>query len=633
MGKSISCDNMDTSEIIEDSKNKLILFNLENGIYDNIKNFDLHKKAIYLSTIDSLEKLVSLNNVKVDLYTHQVDTAYTIINKMKLSALFADEVGLGKTIEAGIVIKELILRGLVKRILILVPASLTTQWQEEMKIKFNENFIRKEEFTGNDFWERFDKIICSIDTAKQPENAENIKDIDWDLILIDEAHKLKNEKTLNFKFVEKIPKKYFFMLTATPMQNNLKELYNMFTLLKPGLLGTYSQFQSKFMEDLRTPSNYKELQSLLKEVMIRNRRVDVDIKFPDRIVKNISFELSKEEMELYDELEKFIRAHYSAGVMLILMILQRVATSSSFAINSTLKRMLYTIENGIDFNVLEKQLLSESEDDISDIEIVKERLQRIKERVEAKKKRAERVWDKEWLKRLIEQSSKIKVNTKGNELLKYINTYLKNEKILVFTSFRVTQDYLFKLFSEAGYKCTKFNGSMNWVDKDKAVEEFRGDTQIFISTEAGGEGRNLQFAHVMINYDLPWNPMRVEQRIGRIHRLKQEHDVLIINFSSKDTIEEYILKLLYEKIKLFQLVIGELDTIMSNVVDTPASFEKTIMDIVIKSKDKMEMEERFEKLQLDLEKGKKLYEEIKNFDSRTFEKFDLTPIYKYSDKV
>ena len=633
MGKNITCDNMDASEIIEDSKNKLILFNLENGIYDNLKNFDLHKKAIELSAIDSLEKLVSLNNVKVDLYTHQVDTAYTIINKMKLSALFADEVGLGKTIEAGIVIKELILRGLVKRILILVPASLTTQWQEEMKIKFNENFIRKEEFSGNDFWERFDKIICSIDTAKQPENAENIKDIDWDLILIDEAHKLKNEKTLNFKFVEKIPKKYFFMLTATPMQNNLKELYNMFTLLKPGLLGTYNQFQSKFMEDLRTPSNYKELQSLLKEVMIRNRRVDVDIKFPDRIVKNISFELSKEEMELYDELEKFIRAHYSTGVMLILMILQRVATSSSFAINSTLKRMLYTIENGIDFSVLEKQLLSESEDDISDIEIVKERLQRVKERAEAQKKRAERVWDKEWLKKLLEQSSKIKVNTKGNELLKYINAYLKNEKILVFTSFRATQDYLFKLFSGVGYKCTKFNGSMNWVDKDKAVEEFRGDTQIFISTEAGGEGRNLQFSHVMINYDLPWNPMRVEQRIGRIHRLKQEHDVLIINFSSKDTIEEYILKLLYEKIKLFQLVIGELDTIMSNVVDTPASFEKTIMDIVIKSKDKIEMEERFEKLQLDLEKGKKLYEEIKNFDSRTFEKFDLTPVYKYGDKV
>jgi SNF2 family DNA or RNA helicase len=624
---------MDTSEIIEDSKNKLILFNLENGIYDSLKSFDLHKKAIELSVIDSFDKLASLSNVKVDLYPHQIDTAYTIINKMKLSALLADEVGLGKTIEAGIIIKELILRGLVKKVLILVPASLTTQWQEEMKVKFNEDFIRKEEFTGNGFWERFDKIICSIDTAKQPENAKNIKNIDWDLILIDEAHKLKNEKTLNFKFVEKIPKKYFFMLTATPMQNNLKELYNMFTLLKPGLLGTYSQFQSKFMEDLRTPSHYKELQALLKEVMIRNRRVDIDIKFPERIVKNISFELSKEEMELYKELEKFIRAHYSTGVMLVLMILQRVATSSSFAINSTLKRMLYTIENGIDINVLEKQLLSESEDDISDIEIVKERLQRIKEKAEAKKKKAEKIWDTEWLKRLIEQSSKIKVNTKGNKLLEYINTYLKNEKILVFTSFRKTQDYLYKLFSEAMYKCTKFNGSMNWVDKDKAVEEFRGDTQILISTEAGGEGRNLQFSHVMINYDLPWNPMRVEQRIGRIHRLKQEHDVLIINFSSKDTIEEYILKLLYEKIKLFQLVIGELDTIMSNVVDTPASFEKTIMDIVIKSKDEREMKERFEKLQLDFEKGKKLYEEIRNFDSRTFEKFDLTPVYKYGESI
>mgnify|MGYP001579855859 CR=1 FL=1 len=197
-----------------------------------------------------------------------------------------------------------------------------------------------------------------------------IKSINWDLIIIDEAHKLKNEQTLNFQFVEKIPKKYFLMLTATPMQNNLKELYNMFSLLKPGLLGTYSQFQSKFMEDLRTPANHEELQATLKEVMIRNRRNDVDIWFPDRIVRDVSFELSKEEMELYNELEKFIRAHYSTGVMLVLMILQRVATSSSFAITSTLKRMLYTIEHGVPLNVLEKELLKESEDDISDIDII-----------------------------------------------------------------------------------------------------------------------------------------------------------------------------------------------------------------------------------------------------------------------
>ena len=174
---------------------------------------------------------------------------------------------------------------------------------------------------------------------------------------------------------------------------------------------------------------------------------------------------------------------------------------------------------------------------------------------------------------------------------------------------------------------------MNWVDKDKAVEDFKGDTQILISTEAGGEGRNLQFCHIMINYDLPWNPMRIEQRIGRIHRLKQEHDVLIINFSSKETIEEYILELLYKKIKLFHAVIGELDTILSNVVDTPASFEKTILDIVVKSKDKKEIKEKFDKLSLDFEKGKKLFEKVKKFDGKVFENFDLTPLYKYGEDL
>ena len=189
-----------------DSKNKFVLYNLQNGIFDNKSFFEVHKKAVEISLIDNFEKLISLDNVKVSLFPHQVDTAFTVVNKLKLSALLADEVGLGKTIEAGIIIKELICRGLIRKILILVPASLTTQWQDELKTKFNEEFVRSDEFKTNDFWTRENKIIASIDTAKQLKNASIIKEIDWDLILIDEAHKLKNEETLNYQFVEKIPK-------------------------------------------------------------------------------------------------------------------------------------------------------------------------------------------------------------------------------------------------------------------------------------------------------------------------------------------------------------------------------------------------------------------------------------------
>lgn len=596
-----------------DSKSKFVLYNLQNGIFDSKIFYDLHKRAIEISLIDNFEKLIALDNVKVKLFPHQIDTAFTVVNKLKLSALLADEVGLGKTIEAGIIIKELICRGLIKKMLILVPASLTTQWQEELKVKFNENFVRSDEFRTNDFWSREDKIIASIDTAKQPKNASIIKEINWDLMIIDEAHKLKNDETINYQFVEKIPKKYFFMLTATPMQNNLKELYNMFSLLKPGLLGTMNQFNNKFMEDLRTAKNQEELQSLLKEVMIRNRRRDVNIKFPERIVPDpIAFELSKEEMDLYNELERFIRAHYSAGVALILMILQRVATSSTFAISHTLKKMIESQTDKKEYK------LEEGEYEEGIIELEKE-LKKVK-------------FDVDWLKRLHKQADSIKENTKGNELLKYVNKYLKNEKILIFTSFRRTQDYISNLLTKAGYNCTIFNGSMNWAEKDKAVEDFKGNAQIMISTEAGGEGRNLQFSHIMVNYDLPWNPMKIEQRIGRIHRLKQEHDVLIINFSSKGTIEEYILELLYKKIKLFEVVIGELDTILSNVVGTPASFEKTIMEIIVKSKDKTEMKDMFGKLALDVDKGKNVYEKVKKFDGKVFENFDLTPIYKYGEK-
>ena len=608
----IKQDYDELDEIRIDAKNKFVLYNLQNGIFDSKSFFELHRKAVEISLIDNFERLIALDNVKVSLFPHQVDTAFTVVNKLKLSALLADEVGLGKTIEAGIIIKELICRGLIKKILVLVPASLTTQWQDELKIKFNEQFVRSDEFKTNDFWSREDKIIASIDTAKQLKNASIIKEIGWDLILIDEAHKLKNEETLNYQFVEKIPKKYFFMLTATPMQNNLKELYNMFSLLKPGLLGTLNQFNTQFMEDIRTAKNQEELQSLLKEVMIRNRRKDIDIKFPDRIVPDpVAFELSKEEMDLYNELEKFIRAHYSAGVALVLMILQRVATSSTFAIANTLAKMIKSQTENKPFKL-----------DEGDYE----------EGVELEKELKKVKFDVDWLKRLHKQAEIIKENTKGIELLKYVNKYLKDDKILIFTSFRKTQEYIFKILSGEGYKCAIFNGSMNWVDKDKAVEDFKGDTQILISTEAGGEGRNLQFCHVMINYDLPWNPMKIEQRIGRIHRLKQEHDVLIINFSSKGTIEEYILELLYKKIKLFEVVIGELDTILSNVVGTPDSFEKTIMQIIVKSKDRKEMKDKFGKLALDVEKGKKMYEKVKNFDGKVFENFDLTPIYKYEEK-
>ena len=317
-------------------------------------------------------------------------------------------------------------------------------------------------------------------------------------------------------------------------------------------------------------------------------------------------------MDLYNELEKFIRAHYSAGVALVLMILQRVATSSTFAIANTLAKMIKSQTENKHFK------LDEWDYEEGAVELEKE-LKNVK-------------FDVDWLKRLHKQAEIIKENTKGIELLKYVNKYLKNDKILIFTSFRKTQEYIFKILSGEGYKCSIFNGSMNWVGKDKAVEDFKGDTQILISTEAGGEGRNLQFCHVMINYDLPWNPMKIEQRIGRIHRLKQEHDVLIINFSSKGTIEEYILELLYKKIKLFEVVIGELDTILSNVVGTPDSFEKTIMQIIVKSKDRKEMKDKFGKLALDVEKGKKMYEKVKNFDGKVFENFDLTPIYKYEEK-
>lgn len=512
---------------------------------------------------------------RIEILPHQVNAAIRVLTKMGTRAILGDEVGLGKTVEAGIIMKELIARGLAQRILILTPASLTTQWREEMAAKFNEHFISHDdpEFKGFD---AHDKIISSIDTAKLDKHVPDIISQDWDLTIVDEAHYLKNRSTQRYRLMETLFTRYLLMLTATPMQNSLKELFNLIHLCRPGLLGSEAHFQQAFIGDTqgRKLLNARDLQKLLREVMIRNRRTETGLSFPERNVETHRIQASPEEYDLNLHLERFIRDYYEGQFALPLITLQREMASSTEALVSTLHKM--------------------AEGDMIDIGRP--------------------------FQELVAHAERVKVNAKAD----FVVDLFRNmpDKAIVYTQFRRTQDMLVERLRAGGIKVTPFHGAMNQNQKTRALDEFRGPNQVLLCTDSGSEGLNLQFAHVLINYDLPWNPMRVEQRIGRVHRIGQESDVVIINLAVKDTIEDYVLEVLFEKIKLFEVAIGEMDLILSNMTTTE-SLDTKILAVIAKAKDHTDVKRQLELAARELRDSKSAAEEITKFDEAIFHEMDL----------
>ncbi|REE84441.1 helicase-like protein [Paenibacillus taihuensis] len=489
-----------------------------NGPWDDWTMYQLAVEAEQSKLIGSFDDLQCLRSLpSFEPMTHQISTARKVLHEMSGRAILADEVGLGKTIEAGLVLKEYMVRGLVRKALILVPASLVLQWVRELNGKFGISAVaqKKEHSWANDV------VVASMDTAKRDPHRDRLLAQDYDMLIIDEAHKLKNKKTTNYQFVNQLRKKYCLLLTATPVQNDLDELYNLITLLKPGQLGGQNEFAANFVVDKRMPKNEEQLHEALSSVMIRNRRSDGDIHFTKRIVKNIPLNLSTEEQALYDAVTKFVRerAGESDGdwsSLLSLVTLQREVCSSRDAVFVTLVNMF-------------------------------------KKTAEDSPLRA-KIWE------LVEVIRSITSNTKAEKAMELVREM--NDKVIIFTEYRATQEYLLNYFRANNMVAVPYRGGMNRGKKDWMMDLFRGRAQVLIATEAGGEGINLQFCSNMINFDLPWNPMRVEQRIGRVHRLGQTSDVRIYNLCTIGTIEEHIVSLLHEKINLFELVIGELDHIL-----------------------------------------------------------------------
>ena len=543
-----------------------------------LDHYQLRLQAEQLRLSQGFDHLICLEDIAVEHYEHQLETALRALQEMRGRALLADEVGLGKTIEAGIVMKELIERGLARTILVLTPASLTEQWREELSAKFREEFTVIESLAQ---WNGAAKAesgrwLMSLDRAKMQGYSEAILQREYDLLIVDEAHKLKNRSTLAWKFVNQIRKRYVLMLTATPVQNDLMELYSLITILSPGQLGTVRGFRRHFLEqsDARQPKNATALRRLLGDVMIRNRRSSVDVSFPQRRAAIYHLSLSEAEWQLYAAVTDYIRRRFrdpesDKHLRLTLITLQKELCSSPQAVAQTLAKMA---------------------DDRAYSDPVRGELNGFLA-----------------LARSIHLPRKL---IAAQEILQKFPG-----KFLIFTEYRQTLETIVAHLAGLGIRAAAFHGGLNIRQKEAAIERFRaeeaeGGVRVLVSTESGAEGRNLQFCHQLINYDLPWNPMRVEQRIGRLHRLGQAKDVTIFNLSCHETIEAYIVDLLARKIRMFELVIGELDLILGGL-EGADSFEDLLRQAWEAADSEADLQERLEAVGDRLVAARQKYEQVR----------------------
>ncbi len=555
--------------------------------FSNKKSLDNLLKAYGIITSQQSKGLTILKSLKskISIFDHQIMAVKRVKNDFHGHALLADEVGLGKTIEAGILLKEYYTTGLINTALILVPPSLVGQWRDEMESKFDLNFIASKDDNRFEGYDKHAMLIASLSSAHMANNAPELNSIDWDMVIVDEAHRLKNSKTRAHQFVKDLPKKFLLLLSATPVQNNLKELFNMVELIRPGHLGTWNNFAWRYLEEENSRTlrmeNRDHLQDSLSQVIIRTTREEVKsyIGFTDRIPKTHTLVSTQQEQDLYSAATEYVRGLWDIDgcFILPLMTLQRQLSSSTAATISALRR----------------KMRGDSKED----EVIEE---------------------------LISMAEKIKVDSKMIQLKEIVQNDSES-KFLIFTEFRDTQDYIFDSFEDEDFNVVKFNGAMSTGERDTVVNKFERDAQIMIATEAGGEGKNFQFCHNVINYDLPWNPMRVEQRVGRVHRIGQKEDVVIHNFTIKDTIEEYVLKLLYEKVNLFKMTIGELDLLFGDI--DPNKIEGKIFESYMSSTKKKDIENKFSALGKEWSKDKAILEKTMNeFNPEVFSNFDLSAL-------
>ncbi len=599
------------------------------------------------SSSDSMENLSrSFSGARVDLNPHQVDAAlFAFRSPLSRGTILADEVGLGKTIEAGLVISQQWAER-HRRILLILPATLRKQWQMELDEKFylpsvildSKSFNQaRKDGTQNPFdtnhTGQAQVVICSYHFAAL--KAKEVREVQWDLVVMDEAHRLRNVYKPGNKIARAIAdatKGYRkLLLTATPLQNSLLELFGLVSLIDDRVFGDLESFKEQFLRAPNEDFRNRSLRDRLKPLCIRTLRKQVleYIRYTQRIPITQDFTPSDEEQLLYERISDYLQrpdlvALPSSQRALITLVLRKLLASSSFAIAGALKGMAQRLEDQQkaledDFEGL-PELADEWEEDEAQRDVDPAKL----------------AAELSELRSYLQLAETIQNNAKGSALITALETAFARaqdlgaaRKAVIFTESRRTQAYLLKLLSEAGYagQIVTLNGVntepepraifQRWKKrhagqdilegsqavnmKAALVEEFRDQATLLIATEAAAEGVNLQFCSLVVNYDLPWNPQRIEQRIGRCHRYGQQHDVVVVNFlNRRNEADQRVFELLSEKFRLFDGVFGASDEVLGSL-ESGLDFEKRIAQVYQECRTPKEIQGAFQALQAELD--------------------------------
>jgi ERCC4-related helicase len=581
-------------------------------------------------------------------------------------------VGLGKTIEAGIILSEMWAES-KRRILIIVPASLRNQWNLELMEKFHlPSFILDRasfEVAKEQMRRKEEQIyICSYNFAVS--NADFFKTRDWNLVVMDEAHKLRNvyqkgnimanalrDTFANYKKI---------LLTATPLQNNLKELYGLISIIDREFFSSLDTFAEQYNAvSTRDAAKYGELKHRISHIIHRTLRSQVQeyVNFTKRTALVESYYPSDAERELYNKVSDYLLREETFGVPvrqrpLLTLLVRKVMSSSAYALSYTLERFIKRLESYKQTNVLSSALscvmgdFDDTEDDYAESWINKAADTLFTDNCDIDSEIAE-------LRSYCQMARNIKEESKAKKLLHALEISFEKivnlggrRKALIFTESRRTQEYLCRYLRANGYKTVTFNGTNDsdeakniyrlWlaqymgtnrisgspaIDKKQAiVDSFRNDADVLIATEAGAEGINLQFCSLVVNYDMPWNPQRLEQRIGRCHRYGQKNDVVVVNFVNKANYADCrVYELLDNKFSLFNGVFGASDEVLG-AIDSGMDFERRLNGIYNTCRTEREIAVAFDELQAELEDL--IAERIKSTRKSLLENFDEEVVNK-----
>lgn len=597
----------------------------------------------------SYDKLSSLSNSRTRLLPHQIEATHRVCSALRPRFLLADEVGLGKTIEAGLVMKELMLRRGYRRILVITPATLTIQWQNEMRNRFNEEFIVMNRSNFHSVLTQAAssdsiRIITSIDFIKNEKYHQKLLKMPWDMAVFDEAHRLRRDDskiTQGYQFADQIASRVdaLLLLSATPFRGKLEELYYLIHLLDPHLLGPKHSFYNEYVIPSRNGESIEHLRTKLEKILIRRRKVEVG-GFTRRIARTVRFDLSPEERAFYDATTEYVKREYNMAmseknraVGFVMIVFQKLLDSSTRALLRALEKRKAMLEMRMHRTAVFAERLDQEEEDfidsldsIEDEEYLVELAENLDDRTLLQKNLSDFRKEILTLSRLIQLGRRIRVDRKVIKLKEVIDQLRRkgHRKFLVFTQFRTTQEYLAEALE--GYRVVQFHGSLNVKQKEDAIEAFRHEAEILISTEAGGEGRNLQFADILVNYDLPWSPLKIEQRIGRIHRFGQKNDCLILNFCTRDTVAERVIEVLEQKIRLFEESIGPSDMLLGTVEDD-LRFSRSLMDFITGRIDRKDFDEGLEER---MNRARNSYNLLNQLVAPRFVDFNLNDYYRYT---